>query len=166
MEYTPSTGAAFAVRDAYLDLLDLIFQSATGQSDTNVEALRAEAQEFVMAMIASVVLADGKIKQEEAEFLCKLLNIKQTPVTAVRYVNEYACKWSVISKAIPKFLALAVKHDQKIARDMLGMIQIIGNNASVCDMQVKAPEKRFVRHCVETLEQGMNMLIADSSATA
>lgn len=166
MDYNPSKGAAFAVRSAYLDLLDLISESASVPSDMKIEALHSEAEEFVVAMIASVVLADGKIKQEEAEFLCELLNIKEVPISAVRYVNEYACRWPIISKAIPRFLALAVRHDRHIVRDMLCMIQTIGNNASVCDSQFNASEKKIVRICLKELERGIDKLIADASATA
>jgi len=61
---------------------------------------------------------------------------------------------------------VAVRHDQTVARAMLGMLQIIGNNVSVCDAQVRAAEKHIVRNCLETLEKGMNKLIADSSAAA
>ena len=133
MEHKSSTGAAFAVRDAYLDLLELISVSASAQNHTDIKTLQLEAERFVVAMIASVILADGEINQEEAEFLCDLLNIRDVSISPVRYVNEYACRWPVISKPLPEFFALAVKHDRSAAHDMLRMIQIIGNNASVCD---------------------------------
>jgi len=156
MKYDPSEGAAFAVRSAYLDLLDAISRSASGQNEDDVQTLHSEAEKFIVAMLASVILEDGHIRQEEAEFLCELLNIHDVPGGAIRYVNEYACRWPSLSTSTPKFLSVAINHDHEAAGEMLRMIQIIGNNASVSDAQFAICEHAVVRDCIARLEAALS----------
>ena len=61
LKYDLSKDAAFAVREAYLDLLDAISKSASDQNESDVQALKSEAKEFIVAMVASVILVDGHI---------------------------------------------------------------------------------------------------------
>ncbi len=152
MKYDLSEGALFAVQSAYVDLLDAISRSASSQSDLDVGTLQLDAEKFIVAMVASLTLVDGHVTQEEADFLCKLLNISDRPGGAIRYVNEYACRWPMIRKSVPQFFSFAVKHDPEAAREMLLMIQIIGNNLSITDAHFATSERQFVRDCIAQLE--------------
>jgi hypothetical protein len=152
MNPDPGTDAAFAVRSAYLDLLDAITESASHTPGADTAALHAEAEAFIVAMLASITLADGHIRQHEAEFLCDLLNIRDMPGGPVRYVNEYACRWPVLSTATPRFLTLAIEHDPENAREILRMLQLIGNNASVADAHHAPGEQALIKATLTRLE--------------
>lgn len=152
MQQKLSEGAVFAVRSAYLDLLDAISKSASNQSEIDTQTLHVEAERFIVAMLASITLVDGHIDPQEAAFLCDILNLNDIPGGAVRYVNEYACKWSTIGSTPPRFFSLAVKHDRDAAHEMLRMIQIIGNNSAVSDAHISSSEHRIVQDCIAQLE--------------
>lgn len=156
MKYNISEGSVWAVRAAYAELLDLITQSASGeQCAVDIKALHEEAEQFVCAMVAAVTLADGRITEDEARFIHRLLNIGEAPGAILRYANEQASVWSITYKSIPRFFSMAASHDREIAQAMLQSIQAIGNNSAIPDMDFATEEAEVVRDCISRLETSL-----------
>lgn len=145
-------GAIFAIEHSYLDLLDTISQANYGSDSETVESYHREAEQFIVALIASVVLADGNITIEEVSFLEKMLHLKEKPGGAVRYVNEYAAKWCSYQESPPRFLMHAIKADLNSARTMMSSIQTIGNNVAISDGNFAKTESKVVRNYLKILE--------------
>lgn len=143
MRHCLTQGAVFAIESSYLDLLDTISKVNYGPESADTETHQREAEQFIVALIASVVLADGNITLEEISFLEKMLHLKEKHGGAIRYVNEYAAKWSYYKQSPPRFFIEAIKNNPDCARTMMSSIQAIGNNVAISDGSFTTTESQL-----------------------
>ena len=152
---TPLEPSVFATQSAFLDLTELASTAANGLGGENLIEIRNDVEETMLAFIAAIICSDG-FESDEDVFLKLLLDWHGQKENNVRLVNEYATRWALISKRVPRFFEIAVQYDkihhEEIARAMLRSIQLIGNNACVSDKKTARCERQIVREYVSLLE--------------
>jgi hypothetical protein len=146
----------WAVREAYLNLLELVDSVASTQGGEEREMLRAEAQKTVLMLTASIILADGRYDADEEAFIRHFVNLSDKPGAELSYLNEYATMWRSASMDVPGFFQAAARCDANsntdIANAMLREIQFIGNNVSIAPKKSQAKGQKFVVDYVAFLE--------------
>jgi len=144
------------VQRAYEELLDFVTVASTGTTEMNLAELQREVETTLLALMAAVVLSDGELGDGEAAFLVSLLNVRDLPGGAVRYLNEYASRWPALSTTVPRFYSMCVSSSPgkpaDEGRHIRQIIQFIGNNASITDGKFAARENEIVRNYIGFLE--------------
>jgi len=146
----------WAVREAYLNLLELVDSVALAQGGEELEILRTEAQKTVLMLTASIILADGRYDADEEAFIRHFVNLSDKPGAELSYLNEYATMWKSASMEVPGFFQAAARCDAysstDIANSMLREIQLIGNNVSIAPKKPQTKGQKFVADYVAFLE--------------
>lgn len=146
----PLEDAIFAVEHARADLEEAILRiSSLDQADH--DALRSEAERFLLGLCTTVLIADGRVSEREIRFLSRLFP-KAAADGDVRDINSCAHGWSATAARIPRFFEVAAEHCPEDARLMLRMIQIVGNNATIVDSVLHVSEHEVVRDCIARME--------------
>jgi hypothetical protein len=146
----------WAVREAYLNLLELVDTASQDSEAESRKSLREEAEQTVLMFAAAVILADGKYDPREQEFVRLFTNISGGTGKELTHLNEFARKWVEAATRIPAFFHAALKHDMKygtsLAQMMMGELQFIGNNVSISDKRFRAAEVKIVNSYLNLLE--------------
>ena len=146
----------WAVREAYLNFLELVDSASQDSGTENRKSLREEAEQTVLMFVAAVILSDGQYEPREQEFFRLFTNITGGTAKELTYLNESAGKWAGAAARIPSFFHAALKHDAKngtsLAQMMMGELQLIGNNASISDKRFRAAEIKMVNSYLSLLE--------------
>ena len=112
-------GNVWAVREAFVNLLELVDSAEPVELSVDREELRADAQKTLLMMTAAIIMVDGKYDAREQVFIQNLVNIHDMPGGELRFLNEYNSLWSIQSKNIPSFFHAAIQRSSSIARSML-----------------------------------------------
>ena len=146
----------WAVREAYLNLLEFVDTASQDSGPESRKRLREEAEQTVLMFAAAVILADGQYDPREQEFVRLFTNITGGTAKELTYLNEYAGKWAGPAARIPDFFQVARKHDVKfgtsLAQSIMGELQFIGNNVSISDKRFRAAEIKVVNSYLHLLE--------------
>src|SRR5947209_5473747 len=147
---------ATTVRESSRDICDLVLEAGKRASGNDLEKLRAEVSDVVMAVIARVVSSDNRLSAGECALLDSLSGRQKSSQEHLRFLQEQFNKWPLLSNQAPEFLKLVLqddaKSDTKNARLILNYLQIIANTAGICDGSFSEKEKRAIIEYLRFLE--------------
>lgn len=142
-----------AIQASVLNVFELLGEVTVGNE---LEELKGEMHKTMLAMIAAIILSDGKYDVDEEAFL-KLLVQWEEPQTSAAFLRDYEAIWKSISFKAPKFFQAAVEHDGRcqtaIAQAILREVQLIGNNACVSNGQFASCEHKLINEYLTFLEE-------------
>lgn len=145
-----SDDTVWAVREAILNLLELVDATAEADGDVIRDKYREEAMTTVLMLAIAVMIADGKYIAGEDLFIRHLVDMDRNPDWGGSDLNEIFSKWMSASTKVPEFFRAATRSGT--AQAMLREIQFIGNNVSICDGEFQGAEREEVAKYVGILE--------------
>ena len=160
----------FSIQSSVIDLFESIEHVTTDEGSEKQQELKDEAQRIILMLIAAIVLEKGNYDSERWSFLSNFINWQDLPGGEIRYLNEYASRWSEgASNKIPEFFEKAVQYDLRcntaITRSMLRHIQSIGNTICAADGTAKITEQGIVRKYIALLEERVQTVTSQAIAS-
>lgn len=148
--------AAAVVREAMENLVELIDQAAAATPGSDHAALRREADETVLGLIACLITADGHLHPEERAFLVALVDLGEAPNAELAFLRRYSEQWQRHEKKVPEFFRVAVRcdraHNTDTAGGVMRELQLIANNCSVADRHFADAELKIFRRYLRLLD--------------
>jgi hypothetical protein len=142
---------AWAVREAIMNLLELVESLVENDNYEEREVFQEEVKKTVSMFAAAIVAADGKYGPEERALISHLVGGSDAPDFELSDLNEQSEAWKSASQLVPKFFRRSVLMEG-VSRAILREIQFIGNNVCISDGDFHGEERILVSHYVAFLE--------------
>lgn len=154
MNTTTTHGVSQAIRMAYEDVLDVIHRLPDQPDSPAKEQLKADASEYITALITAVIACDGDFEEDEQIFLCSTFNITNDASESVPILTSYVEKWNSIGGQIPAFIQHIAKQEggQDDVYEILRMLQTIANNIAILDGDYEQSEITLIRDLIIRVE--------------
>lgn len=144
------------IRESYHDICDIVLEVHAGMDEATVEAAHQEISKVVVALIGRVITCDQMLSLRERSLWASVIGRASVTTKDIDYLRKLMEEWPVSSKKIPAFFDMAHRHDcangTSNARKILTYLQIIANNAAICDGAITGCERKVVAEYLSFLE--------------
>lgn len=135
---------------ALLNVLDIVDEVSARLTPAERTALRTEAEQTLLQLVAAVIVAHGPGEEEETHFLRLLFEVSTLPADRDALLETFAARWRASgARGVPAFLRCAAEFDEAHhtdkARAILCELQIAGNSAARNECDWLPPEEGVVR---------------------
>lgn len=133
-------------------------------------AIRQEARDTVLMLVAAIVLADNTYHAGEKAFVALLVDCSKETTPEYTSLKEYAVRWAIARRQFPKFIQKAVAHDAchktDTAHEMVRQLQLIGNYACVSDGHFDSREHELLQDYTAFLDERLTTMRSNQCVTA